>query len=224
MKKRVIGGAVLALACVGWRTVTVPAEPAMRFKEEALSLKYCATTGEAAIVVEAECEESLSRVEVWSPAGSPMLRVSGVQGFGSALSGFVVETQEGALSSITQSFAPGAYALRGRTLAGETVVGSAELSHDLPPAPTLLYPVEGAGNVPTSNLSVSWVADPGVSSYRVALEQGENDGLVITLPPGSSSFQVPDGFLQSNVRSQLELTAVAASGNRTSVEIFFRTL
>lgn len=224
MKKRVIGGALLALVCVGWRTVTVLASPTTRFKEEALSLKYCATTGEAAIVVEAECEESLSRVEVWSPKGSPMFRVSGAQGFGSAVSGFVVETQEGTLISITEGFGPGEYSLRGRTLSGETVVGGATLSHELPPAPVLTYPVEGAGNVSTSNLSVNWVADPAVSSYRVSLEQGESDGLVITLPAGSNSFQVPNGFLISNARSQLELTAVAPNGNSTTVEVFFRTL
>ncbi len=231
MLKITVAASMLALTSLGlqWDGPSRPPQPAVpqqgdqALKEERMILEYNATLDEAVLRVEAESEEVLDHVQVIKPGGERLFALQTSSSSQRGLSSFKIELQEGSLDSILAANVEGAYQIRGQTVHGRLAHGSAELSLALPAAPRLVYPYSGAVNVPTSRLVVRWVPERGVSGYRIQLEQGENDGLVIQLPPGQDSMQVPDGFLMRGTETQLEIAAIGPNGNRTVAEVVFTT-
>ena len=213
-----VSGAVSGPVGVDERTES----EAPRLKEERMVLELTATSGEATLIVEAESEGGLERVEVRSPRGESLLRLRSAEGRDVALQGFVIETRETSVESILSTFPEGRYDLRAWTTDGDSVRGAARFAHALPRAPEVLYPYDEAVNVPT-NLTVGWKPDPEAVRYQVILEQNENDGLTVNLPAGSDAFHVPPGVLAPGTESLLEVGAIGANGNRTLVEVRFTT-
>jgi len=191
-------------------------------KEERMTLEYNATLGEAVVTVEAESEGELERIQVEKPGGERLFVLESPIGSLPGLSGFKIELTEGTLPSILATYAQGTYDIRARTAGGGFAVGSATLSLELPAAPLVLVPHEGA-LVPGAGLVVRWLADRSASGYELQLEQDENDGLTIHLPPGRSSFAIPEGFLAGGTATQLEIAALGSNGNRTVSEVHFTT-
>jgi hypothetical protein len=191
-------------------------------KEEAITIEYNATRGEAALTLEAESEESLERVSVQSPYGAPVLALGSLSA-PFALSGFKLESQEGSLASVLAMYPEGTYDIRARTVEGRPARGKAQLRHHLPPAPAIAYPLEGSVGIPSQQLTVSWVAGEDVDGFRVTLEQDENDGLTVVLPRDASSLRVPEGVLAPHAQTHLEVGAIHRNGNCTMVEVFFET-
>lgn len=199
-------------------------EPAEALKEERAFIEYTPQHGEAVVVFEAESEVGLQRVEVRSPHGASALSLRATSVGGRSISGFVVETTEAPLPDVLAAYAEGRYDIIALTHGGHAAVGSALLVHALLDQPVITYPAAGARAVPTSGLTVTWAADPLASGYTVILEQDDNDGLTIELPPGSSSLAVPEGFLQSATETLLEVSVIGPNGNRTVTEVPFTTL
>lgn len=222
MLKTLIAVTLIALGLASWQTARLD-QPVLHLKEEKLTIEYTATADEAVLIMEAEAELDLASVIVRSPSGVTVLEMNSGDGAPLALSGFVVETRECTPEELFLQYPAGRYDLTGRTLEGRVARGSAQLSHDLPRVPTVNYPFEGATQVPTEGLEITWNVDTSARAYRLVLEQNDNDGLVVTLPAGSTSFQVPDHLLAANTETQLEVGAVAANGNCTLVEIVFKT-
>lgn len=222
MFKTMSVGASVALVCLGWTSAATNG-PSVALKEEQVTIEYNATLGDAVVRVEAECEESLSRVETRNPSSQLVLRTATDPYQGIATSGLKWESQETDLVSLRQLFPEGAYRFKARTSGGLAATGSAVLSHQILEPTELIYPQHGLLDVPATNLTVTWVADPQAAAYHVSLEQDENDGLIVKLPAGSSSLQVPSGALAPGRRAKLEVAAIAANGNATVVEILFRT-
>ncbi len=220
MYKPMFAFVVIGLGFLGWRDAE--SDQFLGLKEETMTLEYTAAVDEAVLIVEAESESGLGRVEVQGPGGMPLfkLRRGDAQSF--ALSGFVVETRETSAKSVFRAYPEGVYDIRAWTVEGQGLHGSARLSHDLLPAPIAIYPFEGAVNVPTDPLVV-WVANPEATGYRVILEQNDNDGLMVELSAGTSSFRVPAGILAPDTKSQLEIGAIGRNRNSTLVEVFFFT-
>ena len=215
--------AALALASVGGQAREEP--PALRLKEERMIVEYTASANEAVVLVEAESEAVLGRVEVRGPRGNPVLALRAGRGQDRGLagfSGFLVESQESELVQLLSTWGAGDYDLLAWTVDGQEVLGRATLHHALPRAPEVVYPSEGAMGVPTDPV-VSWVPDPSAEAYVVVLEQDENDGLTVRLEGGTGSFQVPAGVLRPATETQLEVAAVDPNGNRTLVEVLFTT-
>jgi hypothetical protein len=150
----------------------------------------------------------LQRVEVRSPQGDSALSLRSTSVGGRSISGFVVETTEAPLPDVLAAYAEGRYDIVARTHSGHAAVGSALLVHALLDQPAITYPAAGARGVSTSGLTVTWAADPLASGYTVILEQDDNDGLTIELPPGSSSLVVPEGFLQPATETLLEVGVI----------------
>jgi hypothetical protein len=191
---------------------------------ERISVEYTASTRQAALLVEAESETGLERIEVRDPAGASILALRGRSGRnGLGMYGFRVEAGEVDPASLFEIYPEGLYEIRARTADGRLALGSARLSHRLLPAPDVLFPREGDREVPTSDLLVSWVPDPEAVEYHVNLEQGETDRMSVRVPGGSGSFRVPDGVLAPGRRSLLEIGAVGRDGNCTIVGIAFMT-
>ena len=224
MYKSTIALAVVTLAPLGWQQELQQFPPYLQLKDEQMILEYDANTDEVVVIVEGESEEALIQVEVRTPSGSPIIKLTSQETQGLALQSFMVETLESSYAEVLQAFAEGIYDIRARTVDGEPMLGSVALSHALPPAPVITYPVEGDTNVPTSNFTVSWVPDPEASGYRVSLEQNDNDGLTVELPAGTGVFHVPDGILKPGTRTFVEVGAIGLNGNCTLVEVGFRTL
>lgn len=221
MFKTTISISLLALTAVGWQSQN-PRPVSILLKEERMILEHNVTLGEAVVRFEAESEEDLGRVQVNRPNGERLFALEAPNAT-RGLSGFKIELQEGSLESILSTYAEGAYDIRARAASGRTALGSAVLSLDLPPAPRLIFPYEGAEDVSTSRLVVYWRPERWVTGYRIQMEQGESDGLVVQLPAGRSSLQIPDGFLAPDTETQLEIAAIGSNGNRTVVEVNFTT-
>ncbi len=209
-------------AVQGWQQQQGPRERP-QLKEETMIVEYTASANEAVVIVEAEAEEALARVDIQSPLGSTMLRLRSENGEELAVQGFLVESEECELSELIGKFSEGKYDIRARTIDGQRALGSAWLSHHLLEAPIVTYPVDGTTNVPANGFTVTWISDSAASGYRLVLEQDENDGLTVGLPSGSSSFQVPPGVLRGSTESHVEVGAIGPNGNITYVEIAFTT-
>ena len=100
--------------------------------------------------------------------------------------------------------------------------GQAELSFELPRAPRILFPTHGA-SVPSSDLTVAWSSEGEVEAFELQIEQADDDGLRVKLPPRQSTFQVPPGVLEPGAETALEIAAIGPNGNRTLTEVRFRT-
>lgn len=218
MNKPTITLSLLALGFGAIASSQPPPDRPLSFKEERMTFEYTVGAGEGVIIIEAESEESLGRIEVNNPDGEPILQMWTAPGQTLSLQSFIVETRESSAAEILSAFSEGVYDLRGRTDEGEEVVGSALLSHEMLRAPVVTFPLDGAVGVPT-NLNVSWVPDPDARAYKVVVEQNDNDGLTVELPAGSHNFQVPDGFLESGTETFVEVGAVSRNGNCTLVEV-----
>ena len=81
-------------------------------------------------------------------------------------------------ATLFATYAEGSYELLARTGDGHDAFGNALLSHDLPRAPVVFYPRDGSVDVPTEP-TLKWGFDAGASRYKVALEQGETDGMIV---------------------------------------------
>jgi hypothetical protein len=221
MVKTMLALVAVALAAVGWRQDGSGA--ALHFKEERLLVEYSPSANEAVLLLEAETEQGLGKVELRDPDGRPVLRLWTAKPQALALSGLMVETLEAEPATLLADYPEGLYDLRAVTLDGRSMLGSAALSHQLLPEPIVTWPLEGAEQVPTGGLLVTWLPDPRASGYRVVLEQDENDGLTVNLPPGASEFPVPDRILRGGTETKLEVGAVGPNGNITLAEVTFTT-
>jgi hypothetical protein len=220
MSKSMLALAALALAAAGWDQ---GGGAPLSFKEERLLLEYSPGADEAVLLLEAESEEGLGRIEVREPGGRPLLRLWTAKPGQLALSGLQVETLEASPATLLADYPEGLYDLRGVTVDGRTMLGSAALSHEVLPEPVVTWPLPGTQGVPTTGLLVTWVPDPGASAYHVVLEQDENDGLAVNLPPGAGQLQVPDRLLRGATETKLEVGAVGPNGNITLAEVVFTT-
>ncbi len=82
------------------------------------------------------------------------------------------------IAKLLERWPAGTYRFRGTALGGDTYVGSARLTHNLPDGPTLVSPIEGDGPQDPDNTVVVWepVAPPNGSpiiAYQVIVVQPE---------------------------------------------------
>ncbi len=219
MYKPMITALLLLLTAFGW--MQEPRRQTTALGRGEMTLEW--TPGEEAVVrIAAESEEPLERIRIFLPDDRELVDLHAQNGLRRGLSGLELELRESDLETLLEHYAEGRYEIRADTVSGRLAVGSARLSFDLPPSPLIVHP--GPGEVVHgSNLTVLWMADHAAAAYEVELEQGDEDGLRVRLPPEQSSFQVPAGFLQPGVETSLDVVAIGANGNRTVSEVRFMT-
>ncbi|MFN0244522.1 MAG: hypothetical protein ACKVWV_16660 [Planctomycetota bacterium] len=208
-----------AFVLASFERPTPKSESAIAFKDEAMVFEYVPATGEAVLVMSAESDASLSSVDIRGPHGASIMKLRCEGGRQLALSGYKVESEESDLAQLFDAYPEGVYRIRARAVDGRSVKGEAMLSYTLPLAAAMVYPLEGATDVPTSGLVIRWNADASAAAYQVSLEQDDNDGLTVQLPAGKQFFEVPDGFLASNTKTKIEIAVIGVNGNRTLVEV-----
>jgi hypothetical protein len=139
------------------------------------------------------------------------------------------------LEQLLQRWPEGKYRFQGTALTGDSYVGTARLTHNLPDGPKLVSPLEGDGPQDPDNTVVEWEpVDPPNGSpiigYQVLVVQPDTGlralpkiMLDVTMPPSAASLAIPPGFLQPNTEYEWEVLAIEASGNQTLSSDFFTT-
>ncbi len=219
MYKSILTVSVLALTSLGW--MQGRPRPTVPLGKCSMTLEW-APGREAVVRIDAENEEELEGIRICRPNGQLLVDLDVPAGTQRGISGLEIELRESDLDALRETYAEGSYDIRASTAAGSHAFGKANLSFDLPSAPRIAYPAPGA-LVQRSNLTVIWLADRSVAGYELQVEQGEDDGLKVRLPPERSSFRVPDGILMPGTKTSVEIVAIGANGNRTVSEVAFIT-
>ena len=222
----------LALSLV---TQVVKAEK-IEFDESKIWIEINDTDGDSGLQMKLD-GEGWKSVKIFDPKGKKIFQVKGLKGvkktgltelfFESAEPGF----DELPLAEFLKRFPEGTYKFRGRSVEGDKMRGSATLSHTLPDAPAGNSPAEDSVQNP-ANTVITWqsVTNPTgsqITKYEVIVEEdGDQDdprSISAILPPSATSFTVPPEFLASGEDYKYEIVATETSGNRTLVEVPFKT-
>lgn len=134
---------------------------------------------------------------------------------------------------IQARFPEGRYTFAGSTVDGETLRGSAILSHLVPGEPEISFPEEDAIVNLNDPVTIEWEsvtesfpdADPvRIDKYQVIV-QNEKRGTEFTaiVPAGVTEVSVPSQILQRNQVYKVEVLAIEINGNQSISELTFRT-
>ena len=107
---------------------------------------------------------------------------------------------------------------------GQALLSTCVLSHALPPAPTILFPLNGATGVAVHGSTGSWNPVPGAVGYEVQLDQ---DDLLLNFKIGTTqdmtSMSFPDSWMLRNRPYVFGVAAIGNNGNVTVSETQFMT-
>jgi Fibronectin type III domain len=234
MKRWLAAVALLPLAGVAAASAQPDARSSakpVRLAEATMIVEVNATDGDAGLQVFLDGEPWRS-MRVFAPNGRKLVDVATkgrLKRYG--LTELFSESSEPAfdqfpLSRFKALFPEGRYRFAGRTIEGKRLVGSAQLSHDIPAGPEITAPAAGA-SVARDNLVATWQPVPesggvDIRGYRAIVER--EDPLRVfsaDLPASATSVTVPREYLEAGTDYKLELQAIEASGNQTLTEVEF---
>jgi len=133
------------------------------------------------------------------------------------------ESAEPSPAEVLALFPAGNYKFKGRTLAGDRLVGMGKLSHDLL-APPVFSPSNGE-SVDRNNTVIRWNSIPGASGYEVIVTNaGIGVSMELNVSAAVTSLHVPPTFLQPNTKYDAEVLSIAANGNKNITQGSFITL
>jgi hypothetical protein len=188
----------------------------------------------------------------FDPSGRPVLEV-GPQGQlrDLTMAGIFFESREPpssefSFADLKAAFPEGEYAVRAESFDGNTLVGSATFTHDVPAPPTITSPEiadEPRGTrknpVPLDDLVIGWdhvtkTVDGGpvsITGYEVIITKEVDDDphgfsrptYDVHVPATLNSLSVPREFLEAGTVYELEVLALEVSGNQTISVGFFKT-
>ncbi len=131
------------------------------------------------------------------------------------------ESAEPSPDEVLALFPPGTYEFRGRTVEGEMLTATSELSHDFAAIPTF-SPSDGE-EVDPDNLVVTWDA-PDAELVEIILESDDSDAVFDVIVEGDvSSLTIPPQFLATGQEYKIEILVYAENRNRTIAESTFVT-
>ena len=200
-------------------------------KDARMKIELNATDGDVGIQLFIDADP-WKTMEVFDPMG---IRVfSAVTSGRVGLQGgteFFMESAEPSFSQLSlaaflQRFPVGDYRVQGEGLNGDTLLGSARFTHNIPQAPQLLSPGEDA-QVDPNRTVVQWSPVPAANGspivgYQVlVVKPGSGFAAIpklvldIMMPATATSLAVPGGFLLPNSAYDWEVLAIEAGGNQT---------
>lgn len=185
-----------------------------------------------------------SKLCVYAPDGRPVLNVSPeAQLRDLTMAGIFFESREPPIDEFSfedlkAKFPEGHYKVRGLNFDGTRLEGRATFTHDVPAAPTVTAPEDGAV-VETDDVVVEWEdvtetvdGDPvRITGYEVIVTKvdhvdphGFSQPIYdVHVPPDRNSLEVADEFLESGTEYELEVLALEEGGNQTITVGFFTT-
>lgn len=81
-----------------------------------------------------------------------------------------------------------------------------EMTHNFPPVPVILSPIEGSVNVST-HPDIVWAPVTGINSLRLRLKDDAGFEFGLDLPFNTTSYGVPENLLKLNTRYEVSLDA-----------------
>ena len=192
--------------------------PSVPLRDARMTIEW-APGVEAVLHISAESEEELEDVRIQCPDGRTLVEFGTHASLG--LASLELEFPGPTLEELQARCVEGDYVIRASTVGGRMAVGSARLSFDFPARPVLFHP--RPSGIATSSTTICWLRNHDAVSYELQLEQGENDGLRVRLPPEQTVFRIPPGLLARNTETNVEIAAIGANGNRTTTEVRFLT-
>jgi hypothetical protein len=185
-----------------------------------------------------------SKLCVYTPSGGRLLNVS-PQGQlrDLTMGGIFFESREPpadefSFEDLKARFPEGRYPVRALSFDGKLLTGRATFTHDVPRAPRVTAPADGAV-AGTDDLVVRWndvtqTIDGNpvtITGYEVIVTKEKHvdpHGFSrpiydVHLPPDRNSLSVPEEFLQPGTEYELEVLALEKSGNQTITVSFFTT-
>jgi hypothetical protein len=189
-------------------------------------------------------DQGWSKLCVFDPSGRPVLSVTPQSQLKDlTMAGVFFESREPPIeefsfADLKARFPEGQYKVRGLSFDGKLLVGSATFTHDVPAAPTVTAPADGAVVDPGA-LKVEWEdvtqtikGEPvDITGYQVIVtKENHVDPHGFSQPiydvhvgPDRNSLSVPKEFLDPGTEYELEVLALEKSGNQTISVSFFTT-
>lgn len=200
------------------------AEPPTPFEEAVMLVEQNATDGDTEVVISGTAgDEGLRRLVIKAPNREVMttlLADSSTPG----MREFHFETPEPPGEAVLAYYPEGKYVLHGVSTTGEVFRSVLRLSHDLPPAVTILHPAEDAEVPAWQPLTVRWSAAPGIAQFVLEFENEAVDpeqAFTVNLPPHVTSFRIPASLVAAGGEFQVGVHTVAENGNIVAVESAF---
>ncbi len=187
---------------------------------------------------------SFAELCVYNPKGRQILAVK-PQGklLKLTMGGIFFESREPpnaevSIESLKRDFPEGKYTVRGVSHDGTGLTGAALFTHDIPAAPTIIFPQDDAV-VDSTDLTVMW--EPVTQSldgnsikttgYQVIITKDVPDDphgfsrptFDVHVLPSETSLSVPRQFIEPHTPYELEVLALERSGNQTITAIHFET-
>ncbi|GJM15572.1 MAG: hypothetical protein DHS20C13_08990 [Thermodesulfobacteriota bacterium] len=148
------------------------------------------------------------------------------------------------LPEILEFMPEGEYEFKGFTIDRQKVETTAELTHDLPCGPEVIFPAEGEEVDPTQPLIIAWMpvtnkidtssptgecgneTDIEIEHYELVIEIVDSEPeqkLTVILPPDTTEYLVSPDFVVPGAEYKFEVLAREESGNQTITESTFFT-
>lgn len=193
------------------------------FDDAEIYIEYNATAADAGIQVFFDAD-AWHRFGIRGAQGGPILDITAkgpMRELG--LTELRYESDEPSLVEVLELFPAGPYDFFGTLVDGGGLHSTANLSHDIPAAPSFT-PSQGE-LVDPENAEIAWASVAGVETYQVIVESDENPRVfTIDLSASTLSVEIPESFLESGIEYKVEVLAIAPSGNRTISEGTFVTM
>ncbi len=224
--------AALAAAGLAWVAAPLPAH-AVKLDEAEVFIEINDTDGDAGIHMFLD-GEGWKKMKVFNPDGRLVLSVKGRGAIGQqGLTEFFFESAEPSfevqpLDEFLALHPAGRYDFQGVTTEGEPITGKARLTHRLPAAPLLVFPVDEGVDPGAAEFVWEPVADPPggeIVAYNVVVEcEGDEERVLdVHVAPTVTSLTVPPEFLEQEEfdACKWEVLAIENSGNKTISEAPF---
>lgn len=217
------------------------------FSELAIRIEVNETDGDAGLQIFFDAE-AWKKVEVENPRGREIYVVTNygkLRRLGSTEHFMESEEpnfEEMPLPDILRLLPAGEYEFSGLTVEGDELEGTAELTHDLPCGPEIIFPEEDQELDPKDPVVIAWEpvtnkldnntgecgdsTDIVIVAYEVIVDIEESDppqSYDIFLPADAMSVAVPPEFIVPGAEYSFEILAIEESGNQTISESAFTT-
>jgi hypothetical protein len=179
---------------------------------------------DAEIVLRINADDGIQRLSVWDPHKRRVLNLKSRDRGRIGLSEVIIETAEPDIESVLNAYPEGEYVVLVKTVFGDRLIGTAELLHDLLPAPSF-SPSAGELVDPNADLVVTWDPVAEAKSYTIEIEQDDLDVNITTkLDGNATNFSVPAGFLVPGTEYEIAIVIEAPNGNISVAEGTFQTM
>jgi len=195
----------------------------VNFADLRLTLEFNSTDNDLGVQLNLDAQD-WERVTAFDPGRKQVFQIAGhgrLKQLG--LTEVFFESAEPSPQEVLALFPQGDYRFTGRTVDGDVLAGTARLSHQLPPAPSLISPTSGQV-VDRNNLVIRWQPIAGLKGFQVIVaNEVSGETMIVDLGPTVTSLPVPAVFLKPNTAHKTEVLSVGTNGNKTISELTFVT-